>query len=116
MKRVSFFFLLRDVRIGCHRCKELDNGAINLECMQSILASHEAYSDLRCSPFREEQTRDILSGHVQLQLRAGDVVVMHSDLAHAGAPNRSDTIREMLYFRIRPVHGKVSTVEYVYTV
>lgn len=88
-----------------YRCKELDNGAINLDSMHSILASNETFSDLRCHPFREEKTKELLSGHVQLQLRAGDVVIMHSDLAHAGAPNKSDTIREMLYFRIKPIQG-----------
>lgn len=78
--------------------------------MHSILASNETYSDLRCNPFREEKTKELLGGHVQLQLRAGDVVIMHSDLAHAGAPNKSDTIREMLYFRIKPIQGEFLVV------
>ena len=38
---------------------------------------------------------------VQVLARAGDVVLLHPDLAHAGGPNRTDSVRKMVYFRIR---------------
>lgn len=50
--------------------------------------------------------KEDMVGHTQLYARAGDVVILHGDLAHEGAPNWSDEIREMVYFRIKPAHGK----------
>ena len=38
---------------------------------------------------------------VHVLAKAGDVLLLHPDLAHAGGPNRTDTIRKMVYFRIR---------------
>jgi len=38
---------------------------------------------------------------VQVFMRKGDVVICHSELPHAGAPNRSSDIRYMVYFRVR---------------
>lgn len=37
----------------------------------------------------------------QLTLRAGDVVLAHSELAHCGGPHLGPDIRTMVYFRIR---------------
>ncbi len=33
-------------------------------------------------------------------------MILHPDLAHAGAPNCSPHIRQMLYFRIKVDHGQ----------
>eukprot|EP00930_Biecheleria_cincta_P101999 TRINITY_DN93662_c0_g1_i1.p1 TRINITY_DN93662_c0_g1~~TRINITY_DN93662_c0_g1_i1.p1 ORF type:complete len:117 (-),score=4.74 TRINITY_DN93662_c0_g1_i1:95-445(-) len=37
----------------------------------------------------------------QLRMRAGDVVVTHSEMAHCGGPHLGPDIRYMIYFRIR---------------
>ena len=38
---------------------------------------------------------------LQLQLNAGDVIILHPDLAHCGGPNFGPDIRYMIYFRIK---------------
>lgn len=94
------------------RCKDHDNGAISLSSLHRILSENPSYGgmiqnlkshDSELGAFK----REWFGGEQQLLLRAGDVVVMHSDLAHGGAPNLSDSIREMLYFRIKPSYGKI---------
>ena len=42
-----------------------------------------------------------LGPHQKLRLRAGDVVLAHSELAHCGGPNLACDIRYMLYYRVR---------------
>ena len=42
-----------------------------------------------------------LGAPTQLLLRAGDIVLAHSELAHAGGPHLGPDIRYMVYFRVR---------------
>ena len=42
-----------------------------------------------------------LGPHQKLRLRAGDIVLAHSELAHCGGPNLACDIRYMLYYRVR---------------
>ncbi len=47
-----------------------------------------------------------LGAPVQLLLRAGDVVFVHSEVGHCGGPHLGPDIRTMLYFRVRHVDWK----------
>ena len=42
-----------------------------------------------------------LGNPYQLKSKAGDIVLLHPDLAHEGGPNFSHDIRKMVYFRLR---------------
>eukprot|EP00605_Chrysophyceae_sp_TOSAG23-4_P000116 GSChrysophyteH1.ASY1.ANO1.127.1 assembled CDS len=47
----------------------------------------------------------------QLELRAGDVVLVHPDLAHTGGPNFGPQIRSMVYFRVKSSRAGVTWEE-----
>jgi len=42
-----------------------------------------------------------LGNPYQVKCKAGDIVLLNPDLAHAGGPNYSHEIRKMIYFRLR---------------
>lgn len=42
-----------------------------------------------------------LGAPTQLRVRAGDVVLLHSETGHCGGPHLGHDIRSMLYYRVR---------------
>ena len=52
-------------------------------------------------PYDMSYARRDLGEPVQLQLRVGDVVLLHQKLAHRGGPHFGHEIRKMVYFRIK---------------
>lgn len=96
------------------RCKNSSTGRLDLLQLKKMVTENSSYAGMN-KVFDESMQgdteserlfgRNFFGGELQLNLRAGDVVVMHSDMAHGGAPNWSDAIREMVYFRIKHSHG-----------
>mmetsp|Transcript_2849 Transcript_2849/g.3999 ORF Transcript_2849/g.3999 Transcript_2849/m.3999 type:complete len:455 (-) Transcript_2849:25-1389(-) len=102
-----------------HQCKVGPHGALNRGLLSDLL-NREPFSDNRpTDPEVSSSSHQIpaeaeADGHhdnepdlpplgcpLQLIAKAGDVVLLHPDLAHAGGPNMSPNIREMVYFRLK---------------
>ena len=52
-----------------------------------------------------------LGAPVQLRLRAGDVLLAHSELCHCGGPHTGAELRYALYYRVRHAHWPAMVAE-----
>lgn len=98
-----------------HACRVGNYGDLDVEKLRRLIQQCDQFEDFRTSLRVEHQPRTgtQLAGHperpplpslgspLQLRMQPGDVVLLHPDLAHCGAPNFGSAIRQMVYFRVK---------------
>lgn len=77
-----------------HMATASDVGDVNVALLASLVQHNKGM-------FRDVEPGASLGAPLAVRARRGDVLLLHPDLAHAGGPNYSSSIRYMVYFRIR---------------
>jgi hypothetical protein len=107
-----------------HRATVDDCGRIDCALLETLLTKNADHFNLSvestttaavsldCEPSEvhdNEPQLPRLGPPLTMQMRRGDVVLLHPDLAHCGGPNYSSSLRYMVYFRLRSLKRDSAT-------
>lgn len=95
-----------------HESVDRDTGDRQIESQEDFISvkNDENDSEVELKSALKRGKLPSLPNPQQLITRKGDLILLHPDLAHTGAPNiMSEEIRRMVYFRVRVATSSTTT-------